>query len=222
MANESDDRRNRVEGCSKFSRKRALIIVLLVVILVSVISVLSVAPWKRSTGPYLPTWNSLDTRPLPAWYDDVKLGIFLHWGVFSVPSFGYEWFWWSWQGTKPKQEYVDFMKKNYPPGFTYPDFAPHFTAEFFDPTEWADLFNKSGAKYIVLTSKHHEGFTNWPSNVSWNWNSKDIGPKRDLVGASLIQRKPTDVSFLFCSGDLATAVRGAGLHFGLYHSLFEW
>ena len=85
--------------------------------------------------------------------------------------------------TDEKQpKYVEFMKKNYRHDFTYQDFAPMFTAEFYDPEQWAEIFNASGARYVVLTSKYHEGFTNWPSKVSWNWNSVDVGPKRDLVG----------------------------------------
>lgn len=153
---------------------------------------------------YEPNWDSLDKRPLPQWFDEAKVGIFLHWGVFSVPSFGSEWFWWSWQGSHDKAT-VEFMEKNYPPGFTYADFGSMFRAEFFDPNLWADIFKAAGAKYIVLTSKHHEGFTNWPSKVSWNWNSQDIGPKRDLVG------------------DLAAAIRNrTDIHFGLYHSMFDW
>ncbi|XP_045588452.1 alpha-L-fucosidase [Procambarus clarkii] len=154
---------------------------------------------------YEATWASLDTRPLPAWYDGAKVGIFIHWGVFSVPSFGSEWFWENWQGSHIKS-YVDFMEKNYRPNFTYPDFAPLFTAEFYNPEQWASVFNASGARYVVLTSKHHEGFTNWPSRYSWNWNSMDVGPKRDLLG------------------DLAKAIRSTtpDIHFGLYHSMFEW
>lgn len=74
------------------------------------------------------------------------------------------------------------MNKNFRPNFTYQDFAPQFTAEFYNPEDWASLFNASGAHYVVLTSKHHEGFTNWPSSYSWNWNSMDVGPKRDLLG----------------------------------------
>lgn len=120
-----------------------------------------------------------------------------------MPSYVSEWFWWYWQG-QPQQSVVDFIHNNFPPGVTYADFAPQFTAELWDPAQWADIFHASGAKYIVLTSKHHEGFTNWRSNVSWNWNAVDVGPKRDLVG------------------DLAQAVRNRNLHFGLYHSLFEW
>lgn len=74
------------------------------------------------------------------------------------------------------------MRTRYPPNFTYQDFGRDFTAEFFDADQWAELFKASGAKYVVLTSKHHEGFTMWPSKYSFSWNSKDVGPRRDLVG----------------------------------------
>jgi alpha-L-fucosidase len=94
---------------------------------------------------YQPNWESLDKRPLPAWYDEVKFGIFIHWGVFSVPSFGSEWFWWDWKGAHQK-DVVQFMEKNYPPGFTYADFAPMFKAEFYNPDQWADILAASGAK----------------------------------------------------------------------------
>ncbi|KAM9824067.1 tissue alpha-L-fucosidase-like [Neosynchiropus ocellatus] len=158
-----------------------------------------------SEARYTADWASLDSRPLPTWYDQAKVGIFVHWGVFSVPGFGSEWFWWHWQGQQPPdRRCVDFMSENYPPGFSYPEFAPLFYAHFFDPAEWADIFGASGAKYVVLTAKHHEGFTNWPSPNSWNWNSVDTGPHRDLVG------------------DLGVAVRNRSLHFGLYNSLYEW
>ena len=96
-------------------------------------------------GDYLPNWTSLDSRPLPSWYDEAKFGIFLHWGVYSVPSFGSEWFWDRWQDKKEK-DYVDFMEQNYPPGFKYADFAPMFKAELFDPDEWAQFFSDAGAK----------------------------------------------------------------------------
>uniref|UniRef100_H3APB6 Alpha-L-fucosidase n=1 Tax=Latimeria chalumnae TaxID=7897 RepID=H3APB6_LATCH len=145
---------------------------------------------------YTPDWASLDSRPLPAWYDEAKFGVFLHWGVFSVPSFGSEWFWWHWRAERISA-YVDFMEKNYPPGFRYADFAPQFGAEFFNPDSWAELFEAAGAKYVVLTTKHHEGFTNWKSPVSWNWNSVDTGPHRDLVGdLGAAVRKRTNI--LFC------------------------
>ncbi|XP_069125098.1 alpha-L-fucosidase-like [Argopecten irradians] len=153
---------------------------------------------------YTPDWASLDSRPLPPWYDEAKIGIFIHWGVFSVPSYMNEWFWYDWKTFK-NPSVINFMKQNYPPDFTYADFGPKFTAEFYNPDQWADIFSASGAKYIVLVTKHHEGFTNWPSKYSWNWNAMDVGPKKDLVG------------------ELATAVRKKpGLHFGIYHSLFEF
>ena len=100
---------------------------------------------------YQPTWESLDSRPLPAWYDEAKFGIFMHWGVYSVPSFGSEWFWKYWKGMQ-KPEYVEFMKKNYPPNFEYADFAPMFRAEFFDPVAWAKLLTQSGARLVNIIS----------------------------------------------------------------------
>ncbi|XP_059614349.1 putative alpha-L-fucosidase [Phlebotomus argentipes] len=155
------------------------------------------------TEKYQPTWESLDSRPLPSWYDEAKVGIFIHWGVYSVPSFGSEWFWINWKENSEK--YVEYMKKNFKPGFSYQDFARDFTAEHFNASEWADLFARSGAKYIVLTSKHHEGYTMWPSKYSFSWNAQDVGPHRDLLG------------------ELAHAIRSeTKLRFGVYHSLYEW
>ncbi|KAM5248616.1 tissue alpha-L-fucosidase [Ctenodactylus gundi] len=157
----------------------------------------------RASPRYAPDWRSLDSRPLPDWFDKAKFGVFVHWGVFAVPAWGSEWFWWHWQGERLPQ-YQEFMRDNYPPGFGYADFGSQFTARFFDPDRWADLFEAAGAKYVVFTTKHHEGFTNWPSPVSWNWNSKDLGPHRDLVG------------------ELGAAVRKRNIRYGLYHSLLEW
>ncbi|XP_068629587.1 tissue alpha-L-fucosidase-like [Battus philenor] len=156
----------------------------------------------RATKTYAPEWSDLDTRPLPRWYDEAKIGIFLHWGVYSVPGYSSEWFWSNWKGGDEGSK--KFMEKNYPPGFTYQDFAPMFKAEFFVPRDWAKLFAKAGARYVVLTSKHHDGFTLFPSKRSFSWNSKEVGPKRDIVG------------------ELAGAVRNEGLKFGVYHSLYEW
>ncbi|XP_071815087.1 alpha-L-fucosidase-like isoform X1 [Apostichopus japonicus] len=155
-------------------------------------------------GPYLPNWDSIDSRPLPGWYDQAKFGIFMHWGVYSVPAFGTEWFWHKWKADK-NPRFVEFMKENYPPNFQYPDFGSQFTAEMFDANYFADVIQASGAQYVVLTSKHHEGFTNYASNFSWNWNSVDIGPNRDLVG------------------EMAEAIRAkTDIKFGLYYSLYEW
>ncbi len=167
---------------------------------------------------YRPAWESLDKRPTPAWFEDSKFGIFIHWGVYSVPAWGptgddvgvydkySEWYWNKLlnKSSKVNKHFEEFHLRTYGPNFKYQDFAPMFKAELFRPDEWADLFRKSGAKYIVLTSKHHEGFTLWPSAQSWNWNSVDIGPHRDLCG------------------DLTASVKKAGLHMGFYYSLYEW
>jgi alpha-L-fucosidase len=100
----------------------------------------------------------------------------------------------------------DFHARNFGKDFAYRDFAPLFQAELFDPEQWADLFARSGARYVVLTSKHHDGYCLWPTKSPYKkgWNSMDVGPKRDLVG------------------DLTAAVREKGLRMGLYYSIIEW
>jgi alpha-L-fucosidase len=166
---------------------------------------------------YKPEWESLDKRPVPNWFHESKFGIFIHWGVYSVPAWGptgdsigvydkyAEWYWWKMaQPGKVQKYFKDFHNKTYGPNFRYQDFAPMFKAELFDADKWAEVFKESGAKYVVLTSKHHEGFTLWPSAQSWNWNSVDVGPHRDLCG------------------ELTDAVKKQGLHMGFYYSLFEW
>lgn len=167
---------------------------------------------------YQPTWESLDKRPVPSWFEDSKFGIFIHWGVYSVPAWGptgdsigvydkyAEWYWNKLLNVNSKvnRHFREFHEKTYGTDFKYQDFAPMFKAELFDPDKWAELFRESGAKYVVLTSKHHEGFTLWPSAESWNWNSVDIGPHRDLCG------------------DLTTSVKAQGLYMGFYYSLYEW
>ncbi|XP_049867209.1 tissue alpha-L-fucosidase-like [Pectinophora gossypiella] len=159
---------------------------------------------------YEATWEDLDARPLPEWYDRAKIGIFVHWGVYSVPGFYSEWFWYVWMGllssqiTFSDQGIKDFLENNYRPGFTYQEFAPMFAAEFFDPNYWANMFQYSGAKYVILTSKHHDGYTLFPSNQTYSWNSVDIGPHRDIVA------------------ELGEAVRKRGMEYGLYYSLLEW
>jgi len=166
-------------------------------------------------GPFEPKWESLDKRPTPAWYLDAKFGIFIHWGVYSVPAWGApksyaEWYWNNMADKKPANVWWQFHQKNYGTNFEYAQFAPLFRAELYNPKEWADIFYRSGAKYIVPTSKHHEGFCLWPSadaNRTWGrpWNSVDVGSHRDLLG------------------ELAAAVRSKpGMKFGFYYSLYEW
>lgn len=169
---------------------------------------------EATAQEYEPTWESLDSRPMPEWFGDAKFGIFIHWGVYSVPAWirvqegkyaSYaEWYYARVMGELKGEE--DFHQRSYGPDFEYRDFAPLFTAELFDPDFWAELFAESGARYVVLTSKHHDGFCLWPTESPFKegWNSMDVGPKRDLVG------------------DLTEAVRARGLRMGLYYSLIEW
>ncbi|MCX6620229.1 MAG: alpha-L-fucosidase, partial [Acidobacteria bacterium] len=173
---------------------------------------------------YQPTWESVDSRPIPGWFTDAKFGIFIHWGVYSVPSYApvipgklayAEWYWNAiTAGKTPKANPVqagswEYHKRMYGADYPYQNFAPQFRAELFDPDHWADIFRRSGAKYVALTSKHHEGFALWPSaeaSKTWGrpWNAVEIGPKRDLLG------------------DLTTSVRAKGLKMGIYYSLYEW
>ena len=160
---------------------------------------------------YQPNWESLDKRPTPQWFKDSKFGIFIHWGVYSVPGWSTkgsyaEWYQQGLQTTDTARQ--KFHKAKFG-NRTYYDLANDFKAELFNPDDWAKLFEASGAKYIVLTSKHHDGFTLWPNqnaNKTWGfpWNAKDIGPKRDLIG------------------DLFKAVRKTSVHAGMYYSLYEW
>lgn len=210
---------------SEFARRRAagaVNAVLLPAGFVLSLCLLTAQPALRGAD-YSADWASLDSRPTPEWFLDAKLGIFIHWGVYSVPAFAYpdsysEWYWHSLRAplTGRSERQVRnaeatraFHRRVYGEDFEYRQFAPMFTAEMFEPDQWADLFRRAGARYVVLTSKHHDGFALWPSREAsrtWGrpWNSAEAGPKRDLLG------------------DLGAAVRRAGLKMGFYYSLYEW
>ena len=171
---------------------------------------------------YQPTWNSLHDRKLPDWYDESKLGIFIHWGLYSVPAFApptgelgsipdtewyinnpyAEWYYNSVNvGEGPTYEH---HIKTYGKDFQYEQFADMWKAENWDPDAWAELFAAAGAKYVVLTTKHHDGFCLYPSKYT-DYNSMNRGPHRDIVG------------------ELAEAVRKRGMRFGLYYSgIIDW
>ncbi len=164
---------------------------------------------------YTANWESLDSRPMPEWFSDAKFGIFIHWGVYSVPAWrklepgryaSYaEWYYARVMDNKKNGGY-EFHRKNYGEDFEYRDFAPMFKSELFDANIWADIFKKSGARYVVLTSKHHDGYCLWPTKNQHkkDWNSGDIGPERDLLG------------------ELTKAVRKKGMKMGLYYSIPDW
>jgi len=147
-------------------------------------------------GPFRADWESLQKYEVPEWYQDAKFGIFIHWGIYSVPAFGNEWY--------PRNMYnvgTDEYKHHiatYGPQdkFGYKDFIPMFKAEHYDPAAWAKLFKEAGAKYVVPVAEHHDGFAMYDCGLS-DWTAAKMGPRRDVVG------------------DLAKAVRAEGLHFGV-------
>ena len=151
-----------------------------------------------------PTWESLSTYRVPDWYQDAKFGIFIHWGLYSVPAFGNEWYPRNMYlpGTPEYQHHVE----TYGPQakFGYKDFIPLFKAEKFDPQQWAKLFKEAGARYVVPVAEHHDGFAMYDSTLS-RWTAAKMGPKRDIIG------------------ELAQAVRQQRMVFGLSsHRAEHW
>lgn len=132
-------------------------------------------------GPYRADWNSLSAYRVPEWYKNAKFGIFIHWGIYSVPAFGNEWY--------SRNMYIqgspefEHHRKTYgeQKDFGYKDFIPMFRAEKFDPKEWAELFKKAGAQYVVPVAEHHDGFQMYDSEIS-KWNAANMGPKRNVLG----------------------------------------
>lgn len=179
------------------------------------------AEWEEKKADYQADWESLDSRPVSDWFKDAKFGIFIHWGLYSVPAWAppgvyAEWYqYWMEEGVTWGRDrnygkaVRNYHYETYGPESEYKDFTKEFKVENFDPGSWADLFEKAGARYTVLTSKHHDGFALWPSDTAdktWerSWNSVSSGSGRDLVG------------------ELGRAVKEKGLKYGLYYSLYEW
>ncbi|ASG25195.1 alpha-L-fucosidase [Nitrospirillum viridazoti] len=147
-------------------------------------------------GPFRPDWASLKNYQVPQWYADAKFGVFIHWGLYSVPAFGSEWYS-RLMYTKGTKEYDHHIKTfGSQDKFGYKDFIPLFKAEKYDPRAWAALFRAAGAQYVVPVAEHHDGFALYDTKLS-DWSAVRMGPKRDLIG------------------DLARAVRAQGLHLGL-------
>ncbi len=132
-------------------------------------------------GPFRDTWESLSGFRVPDWYRKAKFGIFIHWGLYAVPAYGSEWYSRNMyiQGSREYEHHL----ATYGPhkDFGYKDFIPMFKAEKFDAAEWAELFRKAGARYVMPVAEHHDGFQMYRSEVS-RWNACEMGPQRDLVG----------------------------------------
>ncbi|SDX90264.1 alpha-L-fucosidase [Lutibacter oricola] len=172
---------------------------------------------------YEANWESIKKHYKdPAWFNKTKFGIFIHWGAYSVPAFGSEWY--------PRKMYMDTAtftaqlklqkkgpnevythhKKNWgdQKNFGYKDFIPMFKAEKFDANEWIDLFKKSGAKYVIPVADHHDGFAMYKSNTT-RWNAYDMGPKRDVLGE------------LFKAGRKKGMIMGTSSHFAFNWSFYN-
>ncbi len=170
---------------------------------------------------YEPTLSSIRQHRSPAWFNDAKLGIFIHWGLYSVPAYApptgtfgqvgrEEWFpnnpyaeWYANTMKFPGSPTDKFHRENYGLDFDYHDFVPIFNEQVkkWDPDAMADIFKQTGAKYVVLTTKHHDGFTLWPSKVPHpRFSNGRLNCAHDLVG------------------ELTNTVRKKGIKMGLYHS----
>lgn len=143
---------------------------------------------SQSQERYLPDWGSLAAHnEAPEWFRDAKFGIYFHWGVYSVPAFGNEWYprWMHVEGYKHRGQY-DYYQHHletygHPSEFGYHDFVPMFKAEHFDAEEWALLFKAAGARFAGPVAEHHDGFSMWDSDVT-PWNAMDMGPEVDITG----------------------------------------
>jgi alpha-L-fucosidase len=170
---------------------------------------------------YEPKWESLDRRANPAWFDDAKIGVFIHWSVFSVPAvawvypdqkygFGGHSCWYGMYVDRlstlapAEQAKIEAFHRSMYGDVPFKALAPRFKAEAFDPHQWAALFKRAGARYAFLTSNFHDGYCLWPSPYNPGWNAMEVGPKRDVLGE-------------FC-----TALRDEGLRAGFYYSIAEF
>jgi alpha-L-fucosidase len=154
------------------------------------------APGSAAMAQYEPTWESLKRHtPAPEWFQDAKLGIYFHWGVYSVPAFSNEWY--------PRDMHVkghrayEHHLATYgdPTEYGYDKFVPQFTAEHFDATEWAALFRSAGARFAGPVAEHHDGFAMWDSEHT-PWNAADRGPKRDVLGELAVAIRAQDMRLI--------------------------
>ena len=133
------------------------------------------------SGPFQPNWDSLKEFATPEWLRDGKFGLFIHWGPYSVPAFGSEWYPRN-MYTKGTPEYDHHLKKyGSHATFGYKDFIPQFKAEKFDPGEWAELFHEAGVQYVIPVAEHHDGFPMYDSQYT-DWSATKKGPQRDILG----------------------------------------
>lgn len=155
-------------------------------------------------GEYKDNWESLSSYRVPEWYNKMKFGIFIHWGIYSVPAFGSEWYSRNMyiQGSKEFEHHRKVYGEH--KEFGYKDFIPMFQAEKFNAKEWANVFKEAGAQYVIPVAEHHDGFQMYKSDLS-HWNAFEMGPHRDILS------------------ELETAIRTNGMEFGASsHRVEHW
>ena len=165
-----------------------------------IVNAAAAAKTPTSDGPFQPTWESIKQNyTAPQWFIDAKFGITMHWGLYSVAAYHNEWYEKYMYGV-----FADWHAQNFGPQdkFGYKDFIPLFTADKFNADDWATLCKDAGAKYVMPTCEHHDGFSMWDSDIN-RWNAAKMGPKRDIIG------------------ELAVAVRKQGMKFGVCNHSIE-
>ena len=178
---------------------------------------------QEKNQKFRPTMESIQTHQVPQWYDDCKIGVFIHWGAYSVPAYAPPtvelgeipldegWFaynpyseWYLNSLRIGKGATFEYHNKTYGADFPYEKFTHMWKAENWQPDDWAKLFKEAGAGYVVPVTKHHDGFCLWPSRFT-EYHTANRGPGRDIIG------------------ELGEAVRQSGLKYGLYYSgILDW
>ncbi len=134
-----------------------------------------------SEGKYKDNWQSLSNHKTPSWYREGKFGIFIHWGIYSVPAFGGEWYSRSMYDKNVREFEYHIMTYGAQNEFGYKDFIPMFKGENFSAEKWISLFKSAGAKFVMPVCEHHDGFAMYDTEFN-RWNAKNMGPKRDVAG----------------------------------------
>ena len=151
----------------------------------------------NAEGQWQTNWDSLTKHPIPEWFRDAKFGIYAHLGVYCVPAFGTEWYPRKMYQTDNEvyQHHIDTYGDQ--SQFGYKDFVPQFTMENFDAAQWAQLYKDAGAQFAGPVAEHHDGFSMWASRIN-RWNTKDMGPKRDVSGELVREIRKRDMRVI-CS-----------------------
>ncbi|KAH7325490.1 glycoside hydrolase superfamily [Rhizoctonia solani] len=167
---------------------------------------------KENVEFWEPTVASLSRHETPRWWNNAKFGIFIHWGIYSVPGWvpkGYyeEWYnWWLHNPAQPSNILWNYHRETFGEDKLYDDFIPEFNGAKFNASQWINLFATAGAKYFVLVTKHHDGFALFDTHNSTHRSSVHLGPKRDFIRELMetaSKEHPT-------------------IHRGTYYSMPEW